>query len=353
MEENSLIFSESEPDDGENVNYDSFFNSDKNDFFITNEEKECIYKIPKAHEKIDENKCNLISNDLNTYNWNFNQDGIIELVSEKKKKLTVDQDFAEEKNQDLNVPNDSMSKVPTSDNTSSYLSMKKIFNIEERGKSEKKIGRKKKRDDENIIVNDNKKEHTKNSVDNMIRKIKVHSMKFAKKLVNNCIKKDFGKLTRKKIRSIKEILISDITIKFNIEFFNSTLERIFSNPINNKYKGKDLNQNIIEIKKIKEELQKGKLTKELLNKTLKEVYDIFVNSEKEKNKKKLKEYGKMPNTKTLNEFLLSEKKNNDTNYIEELKKWAINIYDYFDPEKARKSKKKNNKFIGTNFQHIN
>jgi hypothetical protein len=144
MEENSLIFSESEPDDGENVNYDSFFNSDKNDFFITNEEKECIYKIPKAHEKIDENKCNLISNDLNTYNWNFNQDGIIELVSEKKKKLTVDQDFAEEKNQDLNVPNDSMSKVPTSDNTSSYLSMKKIFNIEERGKSEKKLVERKK-----------------------------------------------------------------------------------------------------------------------------------------------------------------------------------------------------------------
>ena len=332
-------------------NFENFLQSNKNDFIITNEEKESIYKTSKAHEKIDENKCNLISNDLNTYNWHL-QDGTIKLDSETKKKLIINQDFAEEKNQDLNVPNDSMSQLPTSDNSGANCT-RNIFKIEKRGKSEKKIGRKKKRDDENIIVNDNKKEHTKNSVDNMIKKIKVHLMKFAKKLVNNCIKKDFGKLTRKKIRAIKEILISDITIKFNIEFFNSTLEKIFSNPINNKYIGIDLNQNIIEIKKIKEELQKGKLTKELLNKTLKEVYDIFVNSEKEENKKKLIEYGKMPNTKTLNEFLLSEKENNDINYIEELKKWAINIYDYFDPEKARKSKKKNNKFIGTNFEYLN
>ena len=353
MEENSFFVSMSESNDGENVNYDTFFNSDKNEFIITNEEKEYIYKIPKAHEKTDENKYNLISNDLNTYNWHFNQDGIIELVSETKNKLIINQDFAEEKNPYLIDSNEPMSKVPTSDNTSSYFSRKKIFNIEERGKSEKKIGRKKKRNGENIINNDNKKEHNKNSIDNMIRKIKVHSMKFSKKLVNNCIKKDFGKLTRKKIRSIKEILISDITIKYNREFFNSTLERIFSNPINNKYKGIDSNQNIIEIQKIKEERQKGKLTKELLNKTFKEVYDIFVNSEKEKNKKKLIEYGKMPNTKTLNEFLLSEKENNDSNYTEELKKWAINIDDYFNPEKARKSKKKNNKFIGTNFEHIN
>ena len=144
MFENSLISSTSEVNYGENDNYDTFFNSDKNDFFITNEEKECIYKIPKAHEKIDENKCNLISNDLNTYNWYFNQDGIIELVSESKKKLIINQDFAEEKNQDLNDSNEPMSKVPTSDNTSSYFSRKKFLTSKKEENQKKKLVERKK-----------------------------------------------------------------------------------------------------------------------------------------------------------------------------------------------------------------
>ena len=106
-------------------NFENFLQSNKNDFIITNEEKESIYKTSKAHEKIDENKCNLISNDLNTYNWHL-QDGTIKLDSETKKKLIINQDFAEEKNQDLNVPNDSMSQLPTSDNSGANCTKRKI-----------------------------------------------------------------------------------------------------------------------------------------------------------------------------------------------------------------------------------
>ena len=202
-----------------------------------------------------------------------------------------------DKQLDLNAEN-----LSTRDNY--YLNRKKKRNMFKVIITRKKIaGRKRKKDkeeeeEENINI------HSKKSRDNIIRKIKVHSFKFAKNLINNCIKHEFGK-KRIKIRSIKGELISDITINFNIEFFNSTLERIFSNPLNQKYKNKDLNQNIIEIRKIRQS-KEAKLTNELLDTTFNDIYDMFINYEKKENENKFIKYGKKCNT--LKEFLLLEKK---------------------------------------------
>ena len=111
----------------------------------------------------------------------------------------------------------------------------------------------------------------------------------------------------------------------------------------------DLNQNIIEITKIRQS-KEAKLTNELLDTTFNDIYDMFIDYEKKENKNKFIKYGKKCNT--IKEFLLLEKKKkgNDKKYIDELGYWAINIFKYFDKNKSRRSNKKENKFIGTNFE---
>ena len=235
------------------------------------------------------------------------------------------------------------------------LQNKNIFNVE----TLKLKGRKKKSKDNDlkinlteVIINNNKqnqKVHSKIDKDNLIRKIRIYLIKFAKDLLNNCIKLDFGQNTRRKIKEIVQELTSDITISFNIEFFNSTLERIFSNPLNEKYKKMDKNHNINEIKKIREKINKGALINELLNKTLIEVYNWFI--EKGNYEYYYNRYGKDENTHNLSEFLNTLKKNEGDDYIQLLKQKAMNFMQFLTNTKPRKVQKKRKiKFKGTNFE---
>ncbi len=61
----------------------------------------------------------------------------------------------------------------------------------------------------------------------------------------------------------------------------------------------DLNQNIIEIRKIRQS-KEAKLTNELLDTTFNDIYDMFINYEKKENENKFIKYEKKINS--LKEF---------------------------------------------------
>ena len=185
----------------------------------------------------------------------------------------------------------------------------------------------------------------------MIRKIRIYSIKFGLNLINNCIKKEFGNKTRRTIRGISKEITSDITIDFNLKFFETPLGQIFSNPINDKFKVRDKFQNIREINKIRKlrnKSEKALYINELLDLKFKEIYDMFVYGNKEENKEKYLKYGKDDNTLNLEELLLTFKNKFSDDYINNLRKEAHEIMNFFDPKNARHSRKK--KFKETNFQ---
>ena len=310
---------------------DNILNINSFKFDLAKEEIKDIFKYSIKNENNNINLCN----GLKSFHCNFDENN--SYLSQ-----TIN-NFDEEK-----ISENLKSNLSTRDNYNLNRKKKrKIFKViitrkKIAGRKRKKDKKEEEEEEENINI------HSKKSKDNIIRKIKVHSFKFAKNLINNCIKHEFGKFSRKKIRSIKGELISDITINFNIEFFNSTLERIFSNPINQKYKNTDLNQNIIEITKIRQS-KEAKLTNELLDSTFNDIYDMFINYEKEKNENKFFKHIKKSNIKSLNEFLKDENPK-DNEYINNLRYCAINIKQFFNQKKARNSFKKGNKFIGTNFE---
>ena len=126
--------------------------------------------------------------------------------------------------------------------------------------SNSKIGRKRERSSLNPV-------HTKNNIDNKIRKIWNHGITFGMKLINDCIKFQYPK-SNLALKRISREITSDYNIYFILDFFEYTLEQIYSNPLNLKYKRQDPNSNI----KIIEELKKrnNPIINKLLNMKFKE-----------------------------------------------------------------------------------
>jgi len=225
-----------------------------------------------------------------------------------------------------------------------------VFKVEK-----KNVGRKKKEKtiEEHTKIN----VHSFNSQDNMVRKIRIYSIKFALNLINDCMVLEFGKIKRRKIRGICKEITSDITINFNIYFFEKNLGEIFSNPLNEKYKLKDKDQNIKEISKIRklrEKSNKALLINELLDLKFNVIYDMFVYGNKEENKEKYLKYGKSKNTLNLEELLSTStfKNKYKEDYINSLRIQAHEIKKFYNPSNARNSKKKDKKFKNTNFENF-
>ena len=132
-------------------------------------------------------------------------------------------------------------------------------------------------------------------------------------------------------------------------FFNSTLERIFSNPLKDKFvrKEKNKNQKFIEKKK---KNKKAPLTNELLQKNFREIYDIFI--EKDENSQNYyKRYGKKEKTKNFKEFIESEKKKEkNIKYFNSLEKEANDIDSFLKLQSAREIRR-HDSMIDTNFEN--
>ena len=307
----------------------------QNNMYIKEEEFENSTDINFILNNSNEFKKQTITNDI-LKNKKFFSSISTEDVTENKNNIIIE----EKKNKTM------IEEKKESDNIIFF----KVNKLKSKGRKKKSKKDDLKNNLNQLIINKNKKElkvHSKIDKDNLIRKIRIHAIKFANDLLNNCIKIDFGKNTRRKIREIIQELTSDITISFNIQFLNSTLERIFSNPLNEKYKKLNENHNINEIKKIRKKINEAPLTNELLNITFIEIYNWFI--QKGNYKFYYDRYGKDENTHNLNEFLNTINESDD--YINLLKQTGINFIQFFTDTKARKvNKKRKIKFKNTNFE---
>ena len=107
--------------------------------------------------------------------------------------------------------------------------------------------------------------HTKDNIDNKIRKIRIHAIKFEMELINDCIKHYYPNWNRF-LKGITKEITSDINIYFIIDFFQFTLEKIYSNKLNTRYKKHNSYSNIETIELLKK--QNNPVINSLLNMTL-------------------------------------------------------------------------------------
>jgi hypothetical protein len=309
-------------------------------------------------------KCSLKSNE-NKENVKFQDDDLkkkeYENIDNEKTRTNTNFPKIPIEEKDNNILENSFDQinyiVVHDDNNDNNINKKnKISNSIITFKVEKKIlGRKKK--EKTIEEHTKKNVHSFNSQDNMVRKIRVYSIKFALNLINDCMVLEFGKIKRRKIRGICKEITSDITINFNIYFFEKNLGEIFSNPLNEKYKLKDKDQNIKEISKIRKlrtKSNKALLINELLDLKFNVIYDMFVYGNKEEIKEKYLKYGKSKNTLNLEELLSTStfKNKYKEDYINSLRIQAHEIKKFYNPSNARNSKKKDKKFKNTNFENF-
>lgn len=222
---------------------------------------------------------------------------------------------------------DKIFQIESKDETKNSLLGK---NIIENVNLRKKIGRKKKKE---LKKEENKNIHSKKSKDNIIRKLRIHAIRFGLDLINDCIKKELKRQSHK-LRMINRNITSNITIEMNKCFFNSTLEEIYQNSPNKTHKC-DEDKNKKQIIKIRERKSEAIKTNQLLDMKFSDLYSLFIQDNKDF---LIQNYG-LNKAETLNDFLNTIQDNDD--YKNELKNNGIHLMDFFQNTKSRKNKKKN------------
>ena len=214
----------------------------------------------------------------------------------------------------------------------------KIFNIEkvkEKKKEnilQKKRGRKKENEK-------SEGKHNKNAEDNMIIKIKIEIFKYARDIINlNLPKnKEIIKLNHKEIRNLQ--------IDINKQMVDKTLKQLFSEiNISEKFKNikyKDHNKKLIS--EIYEGIIKAEKVKKILDLTFFELLEIFKKKKEEIiSEKKLQKLNLLVGKKEKKEsgyerFIkkLKEKKESEE-YISKISSLIFKYKDWFDDKKGRK-----------------
>ena len=172
--------------------------------------------------------------------------------------------------------------------------------------------------------------HTKNTEDNMMRKIKTYFIKYIHNLINKSIN-DKNLQLLKLDSEINEKLKRD----YNIKLMATTFRDLYENrPLSSKYKKKtidnnDINKDIIQ-KIYSEDRDKEVEVINILNMTYKELFNDFI-------KNNLNTF--------LNEIYEKEKANNEpeediVNYIQKIKNLCYNYEQWFTEKKGRNRKKK-------------
>ena len=214
----------------------------------------------------------------------------------------------------------------------------KIFFIEKdvekkNRNNQKKKGRKKRTDK-------SERNHTKNSADNIIRKIKVRIFNYAIEIKNNNIPENYSK-----IKKLSHDEINVLQIKKNRAMISKSLGEIFT-EINMSPKFKDVKYKDDNNKKLIEKINKDAVKKEELKKikkildlTFLDLLEIFKGNEEMINKlgdvKLLVDNGKKGYEQFINE---QKKKQNvtDDDYITNLMNLINDYENWFDSEKSRK-----------------
>ena len=200
-------------------------------------------------------------------------------------------------------------------------------------KNNKILGRKKK----NVAINnDNKTKRDKFAKDNIARKIKTNFInKFLVNLINIIIKIVFGKQIYL-IRKFNKALVTNVSIQFNLDLFNSPIKNLLNQNNSNKYSTVGLNKN----KSILRNLENNSEFNEILNITVNKIYSIFINDNYKEiisnifniDKKEIYFENITGKIKELKE------QEEEEEYIERFKFFAYNINEVFDKSKKRKPK---------------
>ncbi len=200
-------------------------------------------------------------------------------------------------------------------------------------KNNKNLGRKRK----NVAINnDNKTKRDKYAKDNIARKIKaIFINKFLVNLLNIIIKIVFGKQIYL-IRKFNKALVTNVSIQFNLDLFNSPIKNLLNQNNSNKYSTVGLNKN----KSILRNLENNSEFNVILNITVNEIYSIFLNDNYKEiisnifniDKKEIYFENITGKIKELKEQEEEEK------YIERFIYFAYNINEVFDKSKKRKPK---------------
>ena len=200
-------------------------------------------------------------------------------------------------------------------------------------KNNKILGRKKK----NVAINnDNKTKRDKFAKDNIARKIKTNFInKFLVNLINIIIKIVFGKQIYL-IRKFNKALVTNVSIQFNLDLFNSPIKNLLNQNNSNKYSTVGLNKN----KSILTSLEKNLEFNKILNMTVDEIYSLFINDNYKEiisnifniDKKEIYFENITGKIKELKE------QEEEEEYIERFKFFAYNINEVFDKSKKRKPK---------------
>ena len=184
---------------------------------------------------------------------------------------------------------------------------------------------------------DNGTKRFKFAKDNIARKIKTKFFnKFLVNLLNKKIKSYFGKQIYL-VRPFLNDLVTDVSIQFNIDLFNSPIKNLLNQKNSNKYSTVGLYEN----KRILRNLEKNPDFIEFLNISVKEFYSLFIND----NYKEVlssdfyidKENIDFENiTGTIEDL---REQGYDEEYLEKFKYYAQNINLIFDKSKQRKQRK--------------
>ena len=194
-------------------------------------------------------------------------------------------------------------------------------------------------DEKDLIENKTKKKkikHTKDSKDNIRKKIKVHLSQFIITIINDCI---FFESNNRiiQIKKLSQKINSNITIKDNKQLLNLKVKDILKiYEISSKFSSYEEKTNLSNVLKLENNIEKYPKTNELLNMTYIEIGKMFINGEKDYLKMK---YG-LNEAKIFSDIL--QNKNNDYTYKYKLKDVAENYFNFFIYENARNRIKEEN-----------
>ncbi len=256
------------------------------------------------------------------------------LLSDDCSELHLIKCFSNLKKKDSKKENESNSSDSIKDNNEN-----KSDDIQRIYKKEKVFSIKKITKRGRIKKNSSKKgKHDKNNRDNIIRKFKVKLMNSLYDYINRSFIINTNRQTQK-IKIIKKLSSKDIkSIKKedNIKWFNSQIKNVFSQNISTKIAHYDLDYNSKLINKIYLKGQEKRVIN-ILDKTIKEMWLVYVNDDEENNFK-----GFHTLKDEIKEF---RKKGQEEAYIEKYIKIAKNFEEIFVNIKSRNNKKKskNNK----------
>jgi len=174
--------------------------------------------------------------------------------------------------------------------------------------------------------------HNKHSPDNIIKKIKVHLIRYLIIFINSILT-GFNKCKKYKIKKLDYEIVSNIKKVDNINYLNITIKELLSLEISTKYTSQDNNANEIIIKKILEKGKEDEKIQYVFNLKFKEWIDVFI---MKKESEIVKIDGLDLFLKEILEKNQKEKDKNDEKYFVKFVYYLYNFERWFLNKKNRK-----------------